>query len=61
VKRSFSSTVIAMMLLSLFWLSAAAFAQMDYPVRPIRLLVGFPGGTAPDIGARVLGDKLEGH
>ena len=56
--RSFTSVVIAAMLLSLFWVSAPALAQLDYPVRPIRVLVGFPGGTAPDIGARVLGDKL---
>jgi tripartite-type tricarboxylate transporter receptor subunit TctC len=38
--------------------AADAVAQTDYPSRPIRLLVGFAGGTAPDIGARVLGDKL---
>jgi tripartite-type tricarboxylate transporter receptor subunit TctC len=36
----------------------AAFAQADYPSKPIRLLVGFaPGGTT-DIVARIVGPKL---
>jgi tripartite-type tricarboxylate transporter receptor subunit TctC len=29
-----------------------------YPSRPIRMLVGFPAGNAPDIMARLLGDYL---
>jgi tripartite-type tricarboxylate transporter receptor subunit TctC len=35
-----------------------ADAQSNYPTRPIRLLVGFTAGTAPDVGARILADKL---
>jgi tripartite-type tricarboxylate transporter receptor subunit TctC len=59
VTRFDTSNVIATTLLSLvLGLSATAVAQTDYPSRPIRLLVGFPGGTPPDIGARILGDKL---
>src|SRR4051794_21551876 len=33
------------------------FAQ-DYPARPVRMLIGFTPGTATDILARVLGQKL---
>src|SRR5215472_13901199 len=30
----------------------------DYPTRPVRLIVGFPPGVAPDIVARVIGQAL---
>ena len=42
------------------WLLAtqAAFAQAAYPNKPVRLIVGFPAGTGPDIVARLLGQKL---
>ena len=39
-------------------LCVAACAQ-GYPNKPIRLIVGFPAGTAPDLVARVLGQKLQ--
>ena len=29
-----------------------------YPTKPVRLIVGFPAGTGPDIVARLLGQKL---
>src|SRR6202166_864819 len=29
-----------------------------YPTRPVRLIVGYPAGTAPDIGARLMGQWL---
>lgn len=52
------------------WAHTAAFAlaatlvctsanSQPYPNKPIRLIVGFPAGTAPDIVARVLGQKLQ--
>src|SRR5215472_6717600 len=36
----------------------AALAQSDYPNRPIRLIVGFIPGSAADITARVLGQRM---
>ncbi len=36
----------------------ASFAAAQFPSRPITILVPIPPGGAPDIAARVLGDKL---
>jgi tripartite-type tricarboxylate transporter receptor subunit TctC len=33
-------------------------SALDYPTRPVRLIVGFPAGTAPDILARLVGQWL---
>jgi tripartite-type tricarboxylate transporter receptor subunit TctC len=35
-----------------------ARAQTTYPSKPVRLIVGFPAGTGPDIVARLLAQKL---
>lgn len=42
------------------WLLAlgSASAQTPYPDQPVRILVGFTPGTAPDVSARVLADKF---
>ncbi len=37
---------------------AAEAAPAAWPSRPVRLLVGFPGGSTPDLAARVLADAL---
>jgi len=37
---------------------ASAF---DYPVRPVRIVVGFPPGGVTDVGARFLGEWLTGR
>ncbi len=40
-------------------LNCAAFAQSDYPARPVRMVVGFPPGGGNDIIARLLGARLQ--
>ncbi|HEU0081534.1 MAG TPA: tripartite tricarboxylate transporter substrate binding protein [Bradyrhizobium sp.] len=36
----------------------AATAQSIYPNRPVKILVGFTPGTAPDLAARILADRF---
>jgi len=38
--------------------SALAAAALDYPVRPVRIIVGFPAGSGTDMLARFVGAKL---
>jgi len=33
-------------------------AALDYPTRPVRVIVGYAAGSAPDIGARIIGQWL---
>src|SRR6185436_1366181 len=35
-----------------------ASAQSSYPNRPVKILVGFTAGTAPDLAARILADRF---
>jgi tripartite-type tricarboxylate transporter receptor subunit TctC len=39
-------------------LAGAAVAQTSYPVRTIRIFVGYPPGVAPDLTSRILGDRF---
>jgi tripartite-type tricarboxylate transporter receptor subunit TctC len=39
-------------------LPAAAFAQDNYPSRPVRIVVGFGPGSAADLTARILAQRL---
>ncbi len=38
--------------------SRRAAAALDYPTRPVRLIVGLPAGGTPDIYARLIADRL---
>jgi tripartite-type tricarboxylate transporter receptor subunit TctC len=38
-----------------------AGVALDYPTRPVRLLVGFPAGTSSDITARLIAQWLSGR
>jgi tripartite-type tricarboxylate transporter receptor subunit TctC len=32
--------------------------SLDYPTRPVRVIVGFPAGSGPDVIARLIGQRL---
>ena len=38
--------------------AAGVHAQTSYPEQPIKIIVGFPPGVAPDITSRLIGDKF---
>lgn len=40
------------------WAGAQAQSAATYPNKPVRIIVGFPAGTGPDIVARLLAQKL---
>jgi len=46
------STIVAVAALALAWTSAAP--ALDYPTRPVRVIVGFAAGSGPDVLARTL-------
>ncbi|WP_347485088.1 tripartite tricarboxylate transporter substrate binding protein [Vandammella animalimorsus] len=42
----------------LHWPLASAADHASWPSRPVTLMVGFPGGTSPDLTARLLAEHL---
>ena len=53
---SMNATLTRILAVLLLALGGSAFAQ--YPTHPIKLIVPIPAGGAPDIAARVVGQKL---
>ena len=44
------------------WIGAApAWAQQNYPTKPIRYVIPFDAGSSPDVVGRVLADKFSRH
>ncbi len=39
-------------------IGAPGATAQQYPTRPIKILIPIPPGGAPDIAARILGEKL---
>lgn len=36
----------------------AAAAPLNWPTKPVRIMVGFPGGSTPDLVARTIAEPL---
>ncbi len=58
MKPTTRRTVLAALAAAASLGSAGLHAQAAYPNRPVRLIVGFPAGTGPDIVARLVAQKL---
>jgi tripartite-type tricarboxylate transporter receptor subunit TctC len=52
------SLVFSAMFLAVCAQSAVAADPAAWPTRPVRILVGFPGGSTPDMAARTLAEPL---
>ncbi|MDB5928872.1 MAG: receptor [Polaromonas sp.] len=60
-KRSLNIAMAAAALLAMSPLARAqpsAAAAPPWPTKPVRILVGFPGGSTPDMAARILAESL---
>lgn len=53
-----SRTLIAAAASALFTMAPGITAAEEYPVRPVRIIVGFPPGGATDLVARIIAPKL---
>jgi tripartite-type tricarboxylate transporter receptor subunit TctC len=52
----FMSNLLAALLV--LFVSQPAWSQTNYPNRPVKILVGFTPGTAPDLIARILAERF---
>jgi tripartite-type tricarboxylate transporter receptor subunit TctC len=48
----------AILSIAFAWISSAAFAQADYPSKPIKILVPFPPGGTSDVMGRMMAEPL---
>jgi tripartite-type tricarboxylate transporter receptor subunit TctC len=58
VAASMLSAALAICAAGAAWAQSASDPAQKYPNRPIRLIAQFPPGSATDIGARTIGQKL---
>ena len=55
-RRWFSLGLLA--LAALVWSHGAMAQGAAWPSKPVKIMVGFPGGSTPDIAARALAETL---
>ncbi len=53
-----SRTIPFVILAAAFFMGAAAHAQSTFPLHPIKILTGFPAGSATDVAARALSGPM---
>jgi tripartite-type tricarboxylate transporter receptor subunit TctC len=58
VKREGAMKLLCNVFAALLLLAYPALAQGNYPEQIVRILVGFPAGTAPDVAGRAIADRL---
>ena len=56
-KRTFNLAAVAAAVIAISPL-ARAQANAPWPTKPVHILVGFPGGSTPDMSARILAEAL---
>ena len=56
-KRTFNLAAVAAAVIAVSPL-ARAQANVPWPTKPVHILVGFPGGSTPDMSARILAEAL---
>jgi tripartite-type tricarboxylate transporter receptor subunit TctC len=61
MKMTLRRTFLASIAAAACWASAPAVAQDAWPSRPVRIVVGFPAGSATDISTRIYAEKLSAH
>ncbi len=57
-RRLVQAVAASLGLSSLGWAHGLVWAQTAWPSRPVRLLVGFPPGSSPDLMARTIAEPL---
>lgn len=58
MQRPIVRTVTGALAVSLFVMSAAVGAELNYPTRPVRMIAASAAGGNPDVMARLLANRL---